>query len=112
MKVKEIKVNELEMKEFFEVSMDENNRKVINRLGYFARVRNEETPYVWFEHTNPVVDIDAAPDVVYEQEEPGNILMMSREMLRNKLASFKGMAGLNILDVSSYTPCGVYCDVA
>ena len=110
--MKEIKVSEIEMKEIFEVSINENDRKVINRLGYFARVRNEETPYVWFEHNNPIIDVNSALDVIYEQEEPGNIVLMSREMLRNKLASFKGMTGLNILDVSKYTPCGVYCDVA
>ena len=100
-------VQKLKNKEIFEVIKVEG-KKVINRLGFFSEV-DEGKPYAWFKHANPIVDVDANLDDLFDVNDgPGEILAMEESDIVEKIKNFLNITPLNMADVSIHTPCGFY----
>lgn len=100
-------MQKVQNKEVFEIKMMDG-RKVINRLGFFDKV-NENKPYAWYGHIEPIVEIDAGLNELFDVDvEPGAIEMMDEFEILNRLSNFTNLTPLSMVEVSVHTPCGFY----
>ena len=90
---------------FYEVK-EIGGKKKINRLGFFAKVEDEETPYAWYNHEIPVVDIDT--EEMYALEEEPRVILMDKKVLEMRLGALENATELHLIGVSERTPVGVY----
>ena len=97
-------IQELSMADIFQVKMVDG-KKVIERLGFFVR---EEDGYALFEPMRKIYNMNES---IYDDEEPGDIQMLSEaEFITMLEPMINNIQPVAYLDVDENTACGWYFD--